>query len=163
MNYLLSLFAAFLLLSCNAQNSNSPYSEIKFESGACFGSCPIFTMTIASNRAATLEAERFNFTEGFGGKEDFSKPREGSFTTTIKKEDYERLVLLLNESNPKNLKNYYGNKQMTDLPTSYLTLNFKDGSKKVIQDYGVSGTENLSKIYDFINSLKKSQNWTKIK
>lgn len=160
MKYLLTALAFAFVISCNSQKTSSNYSRIEYEAGPCFGFCPIYKMTINADRTAVLEAERFNFSEGHS-KEDFSKPREGTFTTTIKKEDYEKLVSLLNDLDPKTLKNYYGNKQITDLPTSYLRLNFKDQSFKQIQDYGKNGTEKLKEVYQFFEALKHNQTWQK--
>lgn len=162
MKYVLTLFAFVVLLSCNAQKNLSDYTKIEYEAGACFGFCPIYKMTINSDRTAVLEAERFNFSEG-NTKDDFSKPREGTFKTTIKKEDFDYLVTLLNNLNAPSLKDYYGEKNITDLPTSYLRLDLKDGTKKQIQDYGKNGTENLRKVYEAFEALKKSQSWEKIK
>ena len=163
MNYLFSLFAAVLLFSCAAQKkSSSPYAEIQYEAGPCFGFCPYYTMTIKADRTAVLEAEHFNFSEG-GSKEDFSKPREGTFTATIKKENYDELVNLLNALNVKALNDKYGDKRIMDASTSYLRITFSDGEKKQIQDYGKHGTEGLVELYQYFESLKKSQDWTKIK
>lgn len=162
MKFVFSLFAFVLLMSCTTQKSSNQYSKIEYEAGACFGFCPIYKMTINPDRSAVLEAERFNFSKG-NSKDDFSKPREGTFTTTIKKEDFDKLVVLLNELNPKSLNDYYGNKNVTDLPSSYLRLDFIDGSKKQVQDYGKNGSEKLKAVYNAFEDLKKSQTWTKIK
>ena len=62
----------------------------------------------------------------------------------------------------KNLKDYYGNKNVTDLPTSHLKITFADGTQKHIEDYGKGGTEKLDEVYQLIEDLRKSQNWTKI-
>lgn len=160
MKYLLSLLAFSLFLSCSSQKTEATFTKIEYEAGPCFGFCPMYKMTIDSNRNAVLEAERFNFSQG-NSREDFSKPREGTFTTKIKAEDYAKLNAMLIALNAKSLKNYYGDKNITDLPTSYLRLNFADGSNKVIQDYGKSGTPELEEIYQFFESLKKTQTWTK--
>ena len=163
MKYLLSLFCAAFLMSCSAQKkSSSPYTEIEYEAGPCFGFCPQYTMIIKPDRSAVLEAERFNFSEG-SSREDFSKPREGTFTATIKKEDYEKLITLLNELDVKSLKTFYGDKRIMDAPSSYLRITFPDGEKKEIQDYGKHGSEKLVELYQFFESLKTSQEWTKIK
>ena len=61
MKYLLSLFAAVILFSCGTQKNQSKYSVIEYEAGACFGFCPIYKMTIQSDRTAILEAEHFKF------------------------------------------------------------------------------------------------------
>ena len=162
MKYVFSLLAFVLLMSCTAQKSTNQYSKIEYEAGPCFGFCPIYKMTINPDRTAFLEAERFNFTTSHS-KDDFSKPREGTFTATINQKDFDKLVDLLNNVNPKSLNAYYGNKNVTDLPTSYLRLDFTDGSKKEVQDYGKNGSEKLKAVYNAFEDLKKSQKWTQIK
>lgn len=162
MKYLLSLFAAVLLLSCSTQKVESKYSTIEYEAGACFGFCPIYKMTINKDRTAVLEAEHFNFTKGTT-KDEFSKPREGTFTATIKEADYNQLVALLDDLDVKNLNEKYGSNNVTDLPTSYLRIKFADGMSKNTEDYGKKGSEKLMKVYQFFEDLKQNQQWTKVK
>lgn len=161
MKYLLSLFAAVILFSCSTQKNQSKYSVIEYEAGACFGSCPIFKMTINPDRAAVLEAEHFNFSKGFS-KGEFDKPREGTFKTTIKVDDYKKLTALLDDLDIKSLNEKYGELNITDLPTSYLRIKFSDGSEKNIEDYGKRGTEKLMTVYNFFEDLKHNQSWQKI-
>ncbi len=162
MKYLLSLFAAVLLLSCSTQKSQSKYSTIEYEAGACFGFCPIYKMTIQADRTAVLEAEHFNFSKGTS-KDEFSKPREGTFTTTIKEADYNKLVALLDGLDVKNLQDKYGSRNVSDLPTSYLRIKFADGTSKNTEDYGKRGSGKLIKVYQFFEDLKTNQQWTKVK
>jgi len=162
MKYLLSLFAALLLFSCSTQKNQSKYSTIEYEAGACFGFCPIYKMTIQSDRTAVLEAEHFNFSKGTS-KDEFSKPREGTFTTTIKEADYNKLVALLDGLDVKNLQGKYGSQNISDLPTSYLRIKFADGTSKNTEDYGKRGSEKLKATYQFFEDLKTNQQWTKVK
>ncbi|MDQ0067273.1 DUF6438 domain-containing protein [Chryseobacterium lathyri] len=162
MKYILSLCAFIFLLSCTTQKTDSQYAKIEYQAGACFGSCPIFTMTINPDRTAILEAEHFNFSKDFS-KDEFSKSLEGTFQGVIKEGDYNKLVSLLNGLDVKNLKDKYGTKNITDLPTSYLRINFTDGTSKNIEDYGKRGSEKLRETYMFIEELRHNQQWTKVK
>lgn len=155
MKYLFSFLFALFVLSCTSQ-PKSNYSKIEFNSGACFGFCPIFSMTIDSERNAVFEAQQFNFSR------NVSKKAEGTFKTTIKPEDYAALVALLDSAKLKSLNDFYGNKNITDLPTGRLNVTFSDGSTKQIEDYGKNGNDDLKKIYAYFEGLKKSQNWTKV-
>lgn len=159
MKYLLSLFAFILIMSCTTQNTEK-LSKIEYEAGACFGFCPIFKMTINPDRTAIIEAERFTFTEG-RTQSDITE-KEGTFKATIKAEDYNKLVSMLEGANLKSLKSFYGNKNVTDLPTAYLTVHYPDGTSKKIEDYGKGGTEKLNEIYDFLEDFRKNQQWTKV-
>ena len=162
MQYLLSLFAIVVLFSCQTQKSESKYSTIEYEAGACFGFCPIYKMTIQADRTAVLEAEHFNFSKGTS-KDEFSKEREGTFTATIKEADYQKLVSLLNDLDVKNLKDQYGSENVSDLPTSYLRIKLADGTSKNTEDYGKRGSEKLRKVYQFFEELKQNQQWNKVK
>lgn len=162
MKYILSLCAFILLFSCTTQKTDSKYSTIEYKAGACFGSCPIFTMTINPDRTAVLEAEHFNFSKNFS-KGEFSEPREGTFQAVIKEADYKKLVALLNGLDVKNLQEKYGSRNITDLSTSYLKINFTDGTSKNVEDYGKRGSEKLREVYMFIEDLRHNQQWTKVK
>ncbi|MFN1215523.1 DUF6438 domain-containing protein [Chryseobacterium kwangjuense] len=163
MKYILSLCTLIFLFSCTAQKkTGSPYTTIEYEAGACFGSCPIFKLTINPDRTAILEAEHFNFSKDFS-KGEFSKPREGTFKGVIKEADYNQLISLLNDLDVKSLENNYGTRNISDLPTSYLRIGFADGTSKNIEDYGKRGSEKLMKVYQFFEDLKHNQQWTKVK
>ncbi len=161
MKYLLGLCAFIFLFSCTAQKMNSAYTSIEYEAGPCFGSCPIFKMTINPDRTAVLEAEHFNFSKEFS-KGEFDKPREGTFKGTIKEADYNRLITLLDDLNVKGLNAKYGERNISDLPTSYLRIKFRDGSMKNVEDYGKRGTEKLAALYKFFEDLRNNQQWTKV-
>ena len=160
MKYIVFLLSMVFVVSC-ATPTPSNYSKIEYNAEACFGFCPIFKITVNPDRTAVIDAERFTFTEG-RSKDDFSGPREGIFKTTIKQADYNKLISLLDELNLKNLNGYYGNKNITDLPTANLRITFTDGSTKHIEDYGKGGTEKLDELYTFIEDLRKTQTWTRV-
>ena len=161
MKYFFTLFLSVILLSCTVQNTTK-YSKIQYEAGACFGFCPVFKMTINPDRTAVIEAEHFTFSKG-NSKADFSKPKEGTFTTTINEKEFNQLIILLDNADLKSLKDEYKNRNVSDLPTSYLRINFTDGTSKNIEDYGKNGTQKLREIYEFMEALRLNQNWEKVK
>ena len=138
------------------------YTTIEYEAGACFGFCPIYKMTINSDRSAILDAERFNFTIG-NSKDDFSKPREGTFKAVISKEDYQKLITLANAADVKTLKDSYIDKQIMDASKVDLRVFFTDGTKKEIQLSAGEKPEKLIAFYSYIDELKKKQKWEKVK
>ncbi|MCJ7932727.1 MAG: DUF6438 domain-containing protein [Chryseobacterium sp.] len=162
MKYVLGLCAFLFLFSCTSQKVQSKYSTIEYEATPCFGFCPVFKITIHPDRTAVFEAEHFNFNDR-PSKDEFSKPREGTFKGTIREADYNKLVSLLDGLDVKNLNEKYGKKNITDLSTSYLRINFADGTSKNIEDYGKHGSEKLSEVYHFFENLRKNQEWTKVK
>lgn len=160
MKYIISLLAFVTVLSCTTSQT-SKYSKIEYEVGPCFGFCPIYKLTVNSDRNAVLEAEHFNFSEG-EGKGDLDKSREGTFTSTISKEDYEKLIILTDAADIKALKDSYIDKRIMDASKSELSIYFSDSTKKTIQ---ISAGEKPQKLVDllaFIDSLKKKQQWKKV-
>ena len=160
MKFSLFFLLSFLLYSCFPQKT-SIYSQIEYEAGACFGFCPIFKITIQPDKSAVIEAERFTFTKGTS-KADFSKPKEGTFKTTITPENFRKLIQLLNAADLKSLKSEYKNKNVSDLPTAYLRIKYVDGTVKNIEDYGKNGTPKLDEIYQFMENLRFEEDWKKV-
>lgn len=160
MKYLIMLFASVFMLSCATQKSQHKYSTVEYKAGACFGSCPIFTITINPDRTAIFEAEHFNFSKTFS-KGEFDKPREGTFTGIIKESDYQKLIQLLDGLKVKSLNEKYGKRNVTDMATSYLTVKFADGTTKQVEDYGKKGSEKLAELYRFFEDLRHNQDWKK--
>ena len=157
MKYLFSIVSMFLLINCTTNKATAKYTTIEYEAGACYGFCPIYKMTINADRTAIFEAKRFNFS-----RDTSSDKEEGTFKGTINEVQYKELVAILDSLDPKKLKDFYGNQNVSDLPTSYLKIDYADGSKKKIEDYGKHGTPELQKLYQFFDELKTNQNWTKI-
>lgn len=160
MKYILTSLLGILLISC-APQTGAHYQQIKYEAGACFGFCPIFKLTINPDRSAVIEAERFTFSDG-RTKDDFSGPHEGTFKTTLNQDDFDKIIGMLNDLKLKDLKNNYGSRNVTDLPTAKLEVKFADGTVKKIEDYGKNGTEKLNTLYKFLETLPKTQNWQKV-
>ncbi len=161
MKYLLSLFVFLALMTCNSSQV-SKYSKIEFQEGPCFGFCPTYKIIITPDRNAVLEAERFNFSEG-GSREDFNKPREGTFKSQISKEDFQKLISLIDEANVKSLGNAYEDKMIMDASRSYLRVYFSDGSKKEITISSGEIPEKLDTLCSFIREVKTGQKWEKVK
>jgi len=160
MKFFLIFLLPVLLYSCSPQKT-SQYSQIEYEAGACFGFCPIFKITIQRDKTAVIEAERFTFAKG-NSKADFSKPKEGTFKTTLTPENFQKLIQLLNGADLKSLKSEYKNKNVSDLPTAYLRIKYGDGTLKNIEDYGKNGTLKLDEIYQFIENLRFVEKWKKV-
>jgi hypothetical protein len=120
-------------------------SQIYFQADVCFGECPIFNMTIASDGGADYSAKMFN-------------KLQGEFKTVIKKSQLDSLTMLIESANVFSLNNKYS-MNWTDHPTYTLTIKLKNGKVKTIEDYGPSGPEKLKLVYRQIFSLRESQDW----
>lgn len=121
--------------------------KVQFSAGACFGTCPIFHMSIQENGNAEFEAEHYNDVEG-------------KFKAVIARPQLDSLFKLINEAKLVRLKDHY-DAEITCQPTYNLHVTFKDGTSKNISDYGPSGPEELGKIYSMIFSLRETQDWKK--
>ena len=150
------LFASVFMLSCATQKSQHKYSTVEYKAGACFGSCPIFTITINPDRTAIFEAEHFNFSKTFS-KGEFDKPREGTFTGIIKESDYQKLIQLLDGLKVKSLNEKYGNRNVTDMATCYLTVKFADGTTAKSMRFKLKSVKIGDKVvYDVTCSISNS-------
>lgn len=159
MKYLLSLFIILGLMSCTTSQT-SKYSKIEYEAGPCFGFCPIYKIIINPDRTAILEAEHYNFSEGERGQLD--TPREGTFKSTISKEDFDKLISLTDAAEVKTLKDNYEDKRIMDASKSYLRVYFSDGSKKEIRLSAGEKPQKLKALYTYISELKQNQKWQKV-
>ena len=147
MKIIVSLLTIIILLT-NSNFQKLDISQIKFKAAACYGECPIFEMTIASDGTAKYNAIKFN-------------KLEGQFQSIIKKPQLDSLIKLIEKSNFLSLNKKYST-DWTDLPTYTLTISLKDGQSKTIEDYGLGGPEKLQNVFRQIFSLRESQDWLEI-
>ena len=120
-------------------------SRIDFHAGGCEGTCPDFTMTILNNGTANYDAILFN-------------EQRGKFKTIIKKPQLDSLMMLVKSSDLFNLDDNYTT-PATCLPSYTLTVKLKNGKIKTIHDSGPNGPDELMEIYEFIFSLRNTQQW----
>lgn len=138
-------FLSIILLFTNCKTSKLGITQINFTAGGCFGTCPIFKMTIVDDGTATYDAIRFN-------------KKQGQFKTTIQKVQLDSLNDLLTKADFFNLNNEYSI-NVTDHPTYTLAITLKNGQTKKIVDYGPSGPQELRLVYKKIFSLRESEDW----
>jgi hypothetical protein len=132
-------------IELNRKPANYQIDSVSFKTGYCFGSCPVFTIAFDKDGNAVYDASTYN-------------PKQGFFTGTIKKEDLENIIGLINYLNIKKLDNDY-KVSWTDDQTCWLTIKFSDGKVKTIQDYGMKGTAGLRLLYNMFFDLRASQEW----
>lgn len=140
----------------NKQPIDNHIEKIKFESGSCFGRCPIYTLTINKDQSAEFLAEHYNFPDS----NDVYK-KEGLFNGQINTSDYKELINLLNYIDFKNLKDQYS-AGGTCGPTVSLTITYENGKTKTISDYGMSGTYGLKSVYAVLSDFRFNQKWEKV-
>lgn len=136
----------------NDKTATHKIEKIEYSTGPCFGSCPIFNLTINADRTSTFFAQMYN---KIGKKE-----MKGNFHTTISQDKYNELISLLNYIDFATLKDKYA-VNWTDDQGSTLIITYDNGKTKSIYDYGLLGTYGLDRVYQILFELRKNQKWTK--
>lgn len=119
--------------------------KIEYSTTMCFGTCPVFNLTIKSDHSAIYNALKHN------------KP-DGEFYGTIDDKTYAELVRLLNYIDFPKLKDSYS-VGWTDDQTCTLKITYDNSKTKTITDYGKIGTYGLNRVYDFLFALRQNQQW----
>lgn len=149
-------FGEFIEYNSNDKNY-IPITKIEFSTSGCFGTCPVFQMTIDQNRKATFIAEHFNFSDD---DESWSENIEGKFHTVIDEKNYNMLINTLQYIDFPSLKDRYS-VNWTDDQTVNLKITYADNKVKEIEDYGLIGTYGLKSVYNKLFQLRKNQKWIK--
>ena len=113
---------------------------VSFSATQCFGTCPVFQLTIKNNGTVRYKGVQF-------------VDKVGDFNLIMSKADLKYLESLLAAIKPLSLSENY-HVDYTDAPTVYLTVEYSNGQNKAITDYGLSGTYGLSILYNFLLSLR---------
>jgi hypothetical protein len=95
--------------------------EITLSRTACYGFCPVYTVTISGDGQVRYEGRQF-------------VNAVGQRTAAIPREDVERLLARFDEIGFDQLRDEYRGR-MTDLPTTTITL-VRNGRRKAVVDYG---------------------------
>lgn len=139
------IFPAIVLFLLSCKDQKLHIEKIKYSAGACFGTCPVFTIDIDSNRSALLQAYTHN---------DIT----GVFKTDIQQNHFNSLMIALKNCHFTSLKNNYS-REISDLPRGLLTITYDGGKTKTIDDYGMSGTKELDEVYRILFNLRENQDW----
>jgi hypothetical protein len=132
-------------------NAELDITKITLERTSCFGTCPVYTLTI--HRSGEVEYE---------GKDQVRQ--KGSRTGRISTEDFERLVRKIEEINFFNLNDRYDGKNpdgsgvtVTDLPTRKTSVT-RGNRTKTVENY-FRGPKGLKELEDLIDELTKAADW----
>ena len=128
-----------------ANPGNCKIEKIEFSTGACEGTCPVYTITIQPSHKAYYNAISYNDTTG-------------QFSGIIDSLHYNKLVRILDYINFPKLRDNY-TVLWKDAPQCTLLITYDGDKTKKIQDYGEVGTQGLSVIYGILSDLRKNQVW----
>ncbi|PKB15264.1 hypothetical protein CLU82_0328 [Flavobacterium sp. 5] len=136
----------------NQTPANHKIKKIEYSTTGCYGTCPIFKLTINFDKSAKWKAEIYN--------EISNKEVIGNFNSKITEDKYNEIVDLLNYIDFKKLKDNYA-VDWTDDQSSTLKITYDNGKTKSIRDYGLIGTYGLDRVYHLLFELRENQKWKK--
>jgi hypothetical protein len=143
------------LIEYNENPNKNKITKIEFNTSGCFGTCPVYKLTLNKDSLSIFNAQYYNFTENVDhGKE------EGVFSVMINRKEFDQLEEYLNYCDFENLKKDYF-VMHTDDQTGGLKITFNNGKVKTISDYGMVGTYGLNALYEKLAQLRFSQRWQK--
>jgi hypothetical protein len=119
--------------------------KIEYETGFCFGSCPVFSMKITSDRKAIYEGNNYNFPDG-------------KYRGIVDSAHYNMLTSLLNYIHFTELDSGYFVTWSDDQDCT-LIITYDGGKIKKIDDYGLLGTYGLNRIYSILFDMRDDQKW----
>ena len=120
-------------------------TEITLERTACFGTCPMYKVTLRRDGTATYAGRRF-------------VERQGTYTGKVY--GFDRLAQLMDSRGFFNLKDNYS-MRATDLPSA-ITSAVQAGKRKTIVNYGDAGPVELWGIEKAIDGMMASVKWEKV-
>ena len=120
------------------------FERIRILTTRCFGHCPLFDMTIRSNRWTTYEAVEYN-------------KQKGSFACFLPAPAYDTLMAILRYM-PIDRMDTAFLVNWTDDQTVIVTF-FFNGRARQIGDYGKLGTYGLQRLYALIFRWKDELEW----
>lgn len=113
---------------------------------ACYGRCPIYTLTVYSDGSVLYEAQKW-------------VKEEGTFQGKANPEKFQQLLNKANEIGFFELKDEYDSEYVTDLPSVITTLRSDDVLKQVVNRY--QGPEKLSEFEKYFDTLYLELQWSK--
>lgn len=151
MNYQKTLVFALLCLGLGAckttkdgMNYKADEKVLEISKGACFGSCPIYTMTIYGKGLVEYKGERFT-------------DKLGVYTKQLSDAEYKALFASAKAANLWQFKDEY-NSRIPDLPLVVLTYYGKGTTKKIAGKEG-RPTEVMA-IEKQLDEIAQSEGWT---
>lgn len=114
---------------------------------ACFGRCPIYTLTVFNDGRVEYFGKKFT-------------PREGRFSSKVLVETIDQLKKYAIEIDYFNLASVYDKQTVTDVPSIITSLRGEAGLKTVVNRF--DGPDELRRFENFFDSLFEELEWTLI-
>ncbi len=124
-----------------------PYESIVLERTPCYGSCPVFTVTLHRSGKAELHVVR-------------NLPKTGDFVGEIDALSFGRLCYALDQFHFQDFKDRYQPELMwTDDTTCIVTAHLGGDKVKKVSEYGSVGPIELWTIQQLIDGLRERIQW----
>ena len=120
--------------------STEEVERVRISTTMCFGTCPVFELAIKKDGSASYRGLKF-------------VERLGDYKLHLNNSDLAYFNNLIRNIHAAGLKNEYA-VDYTDAQTAYLTIEYSNGGKEQITDYGLQGTYGLSVLYSFLYNLR---------
>jgi hypothetical protein len=123
-----------------------PYDSISIRRVACFGTCPVYELTLFRDGRARYVGKKF-------------VSRMGTYTGSLALRDYGRLCQLLDVLGFMALPDSFA-ARYTDLPTAVITAHRTPEGNKSVSDYGYVGPIELWAMQQLIDDAGEQISWT---
>ena len=145
--FIISIIMLLSIQACkNKAQNNSNSIWLEFEKTACYGTCPIYKLTINNDRIMVLKGERF-------------LDKIGEYQRTISKEDIKTIEKMIKETGFDKLDSIYDS-GVSDLPSTIIAVHQKGKIKKVTLRHQYP--EKLNPLIIYLDSFRKKDDWKKI-
>jgi hypothetical protein len=119
-------------------------TTISLQRTACFGTCPIYKVTLHRNGLASYDGRQF-------------AKRTGSFRASMDSLAFARLAELIYAEGFTDLDTSY-REPVTDMPTTFVCVRWATGSK-CVEHYGLVTPPNFGRIENAIDSAAERLQW----
>jgi hypothetical protein len=147
---------ALLLLSCSGKKTEQAgesvpltedYLAIFYERTPCFGTCPHFEFKAFASGKCNYIGLRF-------------ADREGHFEASASPKNVQGIISLAKQIGFFEMKDFYDDRMVTDLPSTTVELTSEGISKSVLNRY--KGPEEIKELYEKLDDLIDSLDWKSI-
>ncbi|MFC1968631.1 DUF6438 domain-containing protein [Chloroflexota bacterium] len=147
---------AILIISmpgCRESQTPTPVNlkdvAITLERTECFGTCPVYRLTVYGDGTVIYEGIRF-------------VKVQGTIQTAISEDKIKQLVSEFQRIDYFSLKDSYEERNATDMPSAFTSLTI-DGDKKNVRHYhgDLSAPKELTELENRIDEIVNSNQWIK--
>jgi hypothetical protein len=151
LNYLVMIFLTLSGIFCKHPQKPNPdrfaKSEISLEKTECYGTCPVYSITIYGTGKVLYEGKRF-------------VKKEGKYEKQLSQRQTSKIFNAFECASFFDFNSEY-TAGISDLPTTYVTFQHRGFKKKITDYYG--GPDELKKLEKMVEDIAMSdEGWSKI-